>query len=68
MIIRRTVVVTLAENAEEVADLLDCISEWLEGDESPPDHWEEAKRTEVYQDIKARLSVKTKRMLQKLTK
>lgn len=43
--------------------MLNKMAEHLESSEPPPDHWEEPKRSEFYEQMAARLTVKTAAML-----
>lgn len=48
------------------AQVLDEMAEYLEGQEPPPDHWDEDKRDQFYLQINEALSPKACDMINKL--
>jgi hypothetical protein len=61
-----TVAFKCPSRAIEIARMLNEIARYLEGNEPPPNHWEEAKREKFYFDITQELTKTAKTMAKKL--
>jgi len=49
------------------ATVLNDLAKYIEGNESVPDHWDEAKREDFYTHFSGQLSTKAQRMVEKLS-
>lgn len=62
-----SVEIELPHEPEGFAELLNTMASYLEGNEAPPDHWDDAKRAGFYSRLRVMLDKRTVDMCHKLS-